>query len=424
MIKKIKSKFKKEEHKRLLSNFISLAFLQGANYVLPLITFPYLVRVLGVEKFGLVMFAQSFIMFFNIFVDFGFNLSGVREVSIYRDNKDKLTEIFSSIMTIKFILIFISLIILTVIIFSFDKFKYDKTLYYLTFLIVIGQAMFPVWYFQGIERMQYITIVNITSKLLFTIAIFIFVHQQSDYLLVPVLNGLGFMIGGILSIYLLYTKFNEKFKLQKITKIIHYFKESSHFFLSRVAVSVYTSGNTFVLGLFTNNAIVGYYSIAEKLYIAYHSFFQPLVHTLYPYVARYKDIVKFRKIYFVIIFGNLFLLMIMYYLAPYLVYLIGGKIINESVNAFRQFLIVLIVVVPSILIGYPFLAALGYKWNANYSVIIGAFVHLIILIIFIVINNITISNIIWSILITEIVVLSIRYYPIIKYDLFNIRRKV
>ena len=101
-----------EERKKLATNFLSLYILQAVTYILPLLTMPYLVRVIGIEKNGLVMFAQSFMVFFNIFVDFGFNLSATREVSINRNNKEKLTEIFSSVLTVKIILVSISLIIL------------------------------------------------------------------------------------------------------------------------------------------------------------------------------------------------------------------------------------------------------------------------------------------------------------------------
>lgn len=421
----IKDIINTEDNKRLLSNFFSLSVLQIFTYVLPLLTLPYLVRVLGVDKFGLVMFAQAFIIFFNILVDYGFSLSATREISIYRDDKEKITEIFSSVMSIKFIFLIISLIVLSIIISIFDKFSNDKELYYLTFLWVIGQAMFPIWYFQGMEKMKYITIVNVTSKLLFTILIFIMIKDESDYLYVPLLNGFGFIVGGTISLWIIYNNFNQSFKFQSISTLKKYFIDSSQFFLSRVSVTLYTSANAFVLGLFTNNTMVGYYTIAEKLYMAMQSLYGPISQALYPYVAKEKNIKLFKKIFYLVVILNSIGAIFLYFSSEFIFGLLFTESIgSESIKVFNILLIANIIVVPSILIGYPFLGALGFARYANISVVYASIVHLSGLFILSLMNNITIFTVASMVIITQLVDCYYRFYGLYKNKLWiTLKRK-
>ncbi|MCB0464019.1 MAG: oligosaccharide flippase family protein, partial [Flavobacteriaceae bacterium] len=143
-------------NRALISNYISLIVLQGANYILPLIILPFLVRVLGTDKFGLVMFAQSLCIFLTVLVDFGFNLSGTREISLAREDKSKMSEIFLAIMFIKTVLIILAFLLLFIVVMVFDRFTKDYEVYLLSFGLVIGQAIFPVWFFQGIEKMKFV----------------------------------------------------------------------------------------------------------------------------------------------------------------------------------------------------------------------------------------------------------------------------
>jgi len=290
MINKIKNLTNTEDKKRLLSNFFSLSILQGANYILPLITLPYLVRVLGVEYFGLLAFATATVTYFSILTDYGFNLTATKEISVHRDNKAKVIEIFSSVMTIKVILMFVSFLLLTILVFSFEKFSQDALVYFLTFGTVVGQVLFPIWFFQGMERMKYITYLNILSKVIFTIAIFVFVQEQSDFYLVPLLTSIGFLVAGVWSLYLVRKKFGVSFQMQTNLTIKKHFIDGWDVFVSRIFVSLYTTINIFLLGLFTNNTIVGYYSVAEKIINAVGGLFTPANQTIYPYMAKlYKS---------------------------------------------------------------------------------------------------------------------------------------
>lgn len=372
---------------------------------------PYLVKVLGAKTFGLVMFAQSFINYFNILVDYGFNLSATLDISKHRDDRSKLTEIFSCVMIIKALFIVVSFLILSIILFYFEKFRGDWRLYYLTFLIVIGQALFPVWYFQGIEKMKYITIVNVSSKLFFTIMIFVLVQSMDDYLYVPLLNGLGIIIGSIASLWIISKRLGQDFKLYSFDKLKSTFKNSSHFFLSRVSVSIYTSSNVFVLGLFTNNTIVGYYSVAEKLYSALQSALQPLNQALYPYIAKQRNTVLFKKIFKIALLFNFIGVIVLSVYGQSIFHILFGKTIGtESLKVFNILLIALLVVTPSILLGYPFLAALGFPKYANLSVVIGSIFHISGLFFLVLMNCISASYVALLVVLTETLVLSCRIY--------------
>lgn len=374
MINKIKNFTNTEEKKRLFSNFFSLSFLQGANYILPFITLPYLVRVLGVEYFGLLAFATTMIAYFSIIVDYGFNLTATREISINRDNKEKVIEIFSSILTLKFILMIVSFALLFIIVFGFQKLSKDWLIYFLTFGTVVGQVLFPAWFFHGMERMKYITYLNILAKVIFTVAVFIFVKTHNDYYIVPILTSLGMVIAGILSLVIIKKEFNVYFKLQDINTLKYHLKEANYIFVSNISASMYTLTTTVFLGIFTNNIIVGYYAIADKLIGAIKNLIVPLSQTLYPYISnvamKSKDEVIriIKKLSLYLITTSFFLTLFLVIYADDILFIIFGDKSIHSIVIFRILAIIPFLVVVDTLFGT--LIMLVFKRNKEYSKII------------------------------------------------------
>src|SRR5690554_1138812 len=146
--------FGSAEKKRVLANIFSLSVLQGVSYLLPLITFPYLVRVLGMESFGILAFATAVTAYFIAVTDYGFNLSATKDISVSRTDQQEVNRIFSAVMMIKLILTVLCFFVLIVLLVMIEQFRENWQMFMLTFGMVIGQAIFPVWLFQGMERMK------------------------------------------------------------------------------------------------------------------------------------------------------------------------------------------------------------------------------------------------------------------------------
>jgi len=280
---KLSKKFSGEE-KTVAKNYGALVVLQGLNYLLPLLIIPFLEHQLGLQKFGLVMFAQSLMVFFVLITDFGFNITATREIAILKTEGKDFSEVYFRVFWARLALVFLCFLLLVTLVFSFDKFRIHWELYLLSYGVVIGQAIFPVWFFQGIEKMRLITVVNVVAKVIFTVLLFFFINSPDDYIQVPLFNSIGFIIAGILSLIL---------SLKYVTwqkpdfyEGLSFYKESSHMFVSNLAASLYTSLNTFLLGIFGGDAMVGIYAAFEKLILASKNMFIPIYQSVYPYMSR------------------------------------------------------------------------------------------------------------------------------------------
>lgn len=400
----------------LMSNFFSLVILQGANYLFPLLTVPYLFKTLGVNTFGLITFTSAFIQYFVIITDFGFNLYGVQVVSANRNNKELRDTFFVNVLIAQFFLFMACLIIFLVIIYTFDKFYNERSLYLLSFISVFGSVMMPTWFFQGMEQMKYITKINVVTRTLAIIPIFFFVKTDADYLLVPFFYGLGGIASGSIALYVVSNNFDVSFNVSKTSylEIKKCLKDSSQFFLSRISVSLYTVSNSFILGLVLGNVVVGYYSAAEKLYMAIQSLYGSFTNALYPYMVKTKNINVFKKIFTIVVLINCIGLTICFFNSGLLMHIIYNNVALESIITFKILLGVCLITIPSILLGYPLLGAFGYAKYVNKTVIVSSFFHITALAILFLTDSINVITIACLLLITEFIVLVSRCLGVFK----------
>jgi len=412
-----------EDKKRLLSNFLSLSVLQGMNMLLPLITLPYIVQTLGTEKFGLISFSLSIIMYLYILVSFGFELSATRKISMVREEKEKVQEIFSSVIIIKFFLVIISLTILTILILSFDMFYEYASLYYVTFGIVLGNLLFPTWLFQGMENMKYITYINFFIKIIFTVLIFVLVKDNDDFIYIPMLNSLGAILGGLYSLWLIPKLFKIGLTIPPFSVIFAEFKESIHFFLSRLANNGSRFYATTIIGIVFGNTIVGYYTMVEKLYYAFLSLGGIVSQTIYPYMSRTRNIQFFKKIFFLVTVGAILIVIPLFYFHKEMLFLLFS-VDNEmlSINFMIMFSVA-VIGVSTDLLGYPLLAAFGHNKHANNSLIYASIIYVI----YISIAAFVIKDIYYvtaSVIVYVFTTLCLRFYYIHKVGLFKNEEQV
>lgn len=277
-------------YKQQIENFFSLSILNGLNVLLPFVTLPYILRIIGTENYGAYSYIYAIAQYVIMFSTYGFNFSATKQISQSRTDSKAVSNIFSSVIAGK------SLIatVITVLLFLFNRWIFKDQIGTLMFVfslgMVLGDIFTPVWLFQGLERMKYMTIVNASSKILFTILIFVFIHETNDYYLLILLNSCGYLLSGILSIMLVYKQFNIRLHRVKWVDVKQQLKEGKEVFGSTFGMNLYRNANVIILKQFVSDEVVGIYSAAEKVVKGFQSIISPAAQALFPHLSlRFKN---------------------------------------------------------------------------------------------------------------------------------------
>jgi polysaccharide transporter, PST family len=271
--------------RKLIGNMFWLYTLQGLNYFIPLAVLPYLVRVLGVERYGLVAFAQSMAQGFIFLTDYGFNLSATKQIARVRHDNQELSRVFCAVMVIKFALLLIGIAILAIMTATIPRFHADSISFAIAFVAVLGSVLFPLWLFQGVERMGYISVVSGGAKLLAAVLLFFLVRRPSDYLLAIGIQSGGMLLAGIAGFWTALAHFNISFSWPGRQDLRQMLRDGWHLFISYAAGALYATNNVFLVGLIAGNIEAGYFSAAEKTVRGVQGLLTPMTQAIYPHVS-------------------------------------------------------------------------------------------------------------------------------------------
>lgn len=399
----------------LFKNTVMLYILTFSNYFFSFITVPYQTRVLGAEIYGKLGFALAFSTYIQLFLDFGFLLSSTEDVSKKRDDKKALGEILTAVTVCKFILGAISLIVTTILCISVSQFREDVLLYELYFVWVFVNSLLPDYLYRGIEKMSIITYRTVAVKLFFTVMIFLFLKNREQYYVIPILNIIG-AIGAVIWVYCdVYRNLGIRFTKVSIKFVLHTLKRSSSYFFSRIASTVYGATNTFILRfIYPTGGTLGLYTSAERLMTTARSACSPIADSLYPHMVKHRDFKLVRKVLLFLMPVILIGCAVVFIFAESFCALLFGEEFRASGHILRLLMPIIVITLPTYILGFPVLSPMGLAKYANISTIVGSIVHICNLVLLYGFGVLTVETICIATCITESVVLLFRIVVVIR----------
>src|SRR5690606_14255628 len=178
--------------------------------------------------------------------------------------------------------------VISAIVFLVPKFYEHRLIYFLSSLMLLGHVLFPEWFFQGIEKMKYITFLNVGVKLFFTIFVFIFIQNREDYWIYPLLHSSGYIGAGIIGQIIMVRKYNLKFVLLPFKYIVTTLKKNFPLFINQFVPNLYNNTSVFLLGILTNSSLVGIYNAILIVVNLLVTLLEIISRVFFPFLNRNK----------------------------------------------------------------------------------------------------------------------------------------
>lgn len=344
----------RQNGKTIISNFFSLGLLQGVNCLIPVLVIPFIVRALGVEVFGKVSFAQSVVQYFTILVTYGFDYSATKEIAIHREERNRTASIFWGVISAKFTLFILACFAFSLLSIGYGRIREDYLLYGSLFAVNIGYVLFPTWFFQGIENMRVVALINFIIKLIGTGLPVFLVAAPEDYLIYAAMPSAAYALMGVIAFVYAIRKYgivkpsSDKIRIERNNQM----KKGFPVFLNTLFAALYTVANLTILGLLTDDYEVGIYSGAYKIIGAIMMVTSmPLHMSIFPSVTRRMEHSAtegwryFKRVMLYVFLFAIVVSLFVYFTSPLMVNVLLGEKFIDSI-----FLLRLLSVIPALVI--------------------------------------------------------------------------
>lgn len=346
------------KRKTVAINIFMLYLMNFSQLLLPLLTLPYLTRVLSVDGYGVVSYVKSIMIYVTLIIEFGFLLSGTRSIVLVRENKDEINKVLGTVTVSKLILSLLAFVVLIIMIMEIPILNRHPLFVLLSFGTPFLSIFLYDYLFRGLEQMQIVTIRFLIMKGMSTLLTFIFIKNENDLDLIPVLD----IIGAILAVIWVNKEVKNmgyRIKFDGFSNVIRAIKTSFIYFVSDAASTAFGALNTFFVGIYLSASDVAFWGILMSVVGAIQSMYNPISNGIYPRMVKEKNIKLFIRIIGLFVPILLVGSAILFYEAKLIIVIIAGQKYVVVAKYLKEAVPLIIISFFSILCGWPLLGGIN-----------------------------------------------------------------
>ena len=396
-------------------NTIMLYIMAFIKLILPLATLPYLTRMLSEEMYGMVSYVKATMTYMQLIIDFGFIYSSVKDIVNAKNDKEKIGFIVGHTYLAKTLLIGVAFAVALCMFVAIPILRANFLFSLLSFVAVAISAYMADFLFRGIEKMHIITIIFVIMRTISTTLTFVVIHNDSDVLLIPILDILSYIIAILIS-QVWVARLGINIKINNLKTALYMLKDSFTYFLSSMATTVFSALNTILIGIvITDLKQVAYWGICTQIISAIQGLYAPIMNGIYPHMIRNKNLNFIHKLLCLFMPIVTIGCIACFWLSDYALLIIGGKDYVVATPILRCLIPILFLSFPAQLYGWPTLGAIGLEKQTTASTIIAALVQVLGLVVLLITNTMTLYTISILKCFVEFVLMAIRVFFTYRY---------